>query len=138
VISKGLPPGPALTVDIIIVPAHAPDSIVLVRRKYPPLGWALPGGFVDQGETVEHAAVREALEETGLQVELDRQFHVYSDPSRDSRRHTVSVVFAGRASGVPKGSDDAAEACIFGAAELPSPIVFDHAQILDDFFRKRY
>ncbi len=137
-IAGGLPRGPALTVDMLIVPDHAPDSIVLVRRKFPPHGWALPGGFVDLGETVESAAAREALEETGLQVELGRQFHVYSDPARDSRRHTVSVVFVGRAAGTPRGSDDAAEARIFRASELPSPIVFDHAQILDDFFRKRY
>ena len=78
------------------------EQIVLIRRKNPPSGWALPGGFVDAGETVEQAAVREALEETSLSVELVRQFHVYSDPGRDPRGHTVSVVFFGRAEGEPK------------------------------------
>jgi 8-oxo-dGTP diphosphatase len=121
---------PALTVDVV---ALLPDDrVVLVRRRYPPPGWALPGGFVEGGETVEAAAVREAREETGLEVSLTDLLHVYSDPRRDPRRPTASVVFLGRTSGVPVGADDAAEARAFGWDELPSPIAFDHAEILAD------
>jgi len=127
---------PRLTVDVII--ELSGERLVLIRRKYPPLGWALPGGFVDVGETVEQAARREALEETSLSVELVRQFHVYSDPARDPRGHTVSVVFVGRAEGEPRGADDAAEARGFARNELPEPLVFDHGQILADFLGGRY
>ncbi|MBI3890416.1 MAG: NUDIX hydrolase [Candidatus Wallbacteria bacterium] len=136
--TAGPPRGPALTVDLIIVPEGIDDAVVLARRKFPPVGWALPGGFVDLGETVEAAAVREAQEETGLAVELERQFHVYSDPARDARQHTVSVVFLARAKGDPRGADDAEEAQIFRVSKLPSPLVFDHALILDDFVRRRH
>lgn len=130
-------PQPRLTVDVIIeLPAK--KRLVLVRRKNPPPGWALPGGFVDVGETVEQAAVREALEETSLSVALMRQFHVYSDPARDPRAHTVSVVFIGVADGEPKGADDAAEARSFARSELPRDLAFDHRQILDDYFAGRY
>lgn len=129
--------GPSLTVDIIIRMGD-PEHVVLVKRNNPPHGWALPGGFVDAGETVEHAAVREALEETQLQVTLDRQFHVYSDPLRDPRQHTVSVVFLGTAEGTPVGADDAAEAATFARQSLPSPLVFDHGRILEDYFTQRY
>lgn len=129
--------GPALTVDVIIRMGD-PDRIVLVKRRNPPHGWALPGGFVDAGETVEHAAAREALEETGLAVRLERQLHVYSDPARDPRQHTVSVVFVGDADGIPEGADDAAEARVFRRDELPSPIVFDHERILQDYFTRRF
>ena len=108
-----------------------------MKRKNPPHGWALPGGFVDAGETLEAAAAREALEETGLAVRLARQFHTYSDPARDPRRHTISTVFLADADGVPLGGDDAAEARVFPAAELPD-LVFDHAQILADYFAGRY
>ena len=94
-------PGPRLTVDVIIRMDDDARRIVLVRRRFPPPGWAIPGGFVDAGETVETAAAREALEETGLVVEDLRQFHVYSDPSRDLRGHTVSTVFTARAAGEP-------------------------------------
>jgi 8-oxo-dGTP diphosphatase len=114
------------------------SRVVLIERKNPPPGWALPGGFVDAGETVEDAAVREAAEETGLEVELVRQFHVYSDPSRDPRGHTVSVVFVGRARGSPEAASDAAEAGVFTAASLPERIAFDHAEILADYFSGRY
>ena len=125
---------PVPTVDVII---RAGGGIVLVRRKNPPLGWALPGGFVDAGETLEAAAAREALEETGLAVRLERQFHTYSDPSRDPRQHTISTVFLADAAGVPRGGDDAAEALVFPAGDLP-PLVFDHAQILADYLSGRY
>jgi 8-oxo-dGTP diphosphatase len=122
---------PAPTVDIII---QISGGIVLIKRRNPPLGWALPGGFVDYGEPLEQAAIREAKEETGLDVCLVRQFHTYSDPSRDQRQHTISTVFIATASGQPIGGDDAAEAQIFFRDNLP-PLAFDHAQILADFFR---
>ena len=125
---------PVPTVDLII---RLNGAIVLVKRKHPPLGWALPGGFVDAGETLEAAAAREALEETGLAVRLGRQFHTYSDPARDPRRHTITTVFLADAAGVPHGGDDAAEARGFLPGELP-PLVFDHAQILADYFADRY
>jgi 8-oxo-dGTP diphosphatase len=125
-----LPPGPAPTVDVVI--ALPGDRVVLVRRRHPPPGWALPGGFVDEGETLEAAAVREAREETGLEVTLTELLYVYSDPRRDPRRHTLSAVFLGRAAGEPAGGDDAAEARAFAWGELPSPIAFDHAAILAD------
>ncbi|MGD8329408.1 MAG: NUDIX hydrolase [Acidobacteriota bacterium] len=128
--------GPALTVDVII--EMKAGGIVLVERRNRPHGWALPGGFVEYGETVEQAAVREAREETGLDVELVRQLHVYSDPARDPRSHTVSVVFLGRAGGTPRGGSDAATARVCARDELPAPIVFDHAVILDDYFNGRY
>lgn len=124
------PRGPSPTVDVVI--SLPEDRVVLVRRRYPPPGWALPGGFVEVGETLETAAVREAREETGLAVELTDLLYVYSDPRRDPRRHTVSTVFMGRATGEPAGADDAAEARIFRWDELPSPLAFDHARILAD------
>ena len=116
----------------------SPDEVVLVKRRFPPHGWAIPGGFVDWGETVEAAAVREALEETSLHVKLVRQFHVYSDPARDPRGHTVSVVFVATGEGIPHGQDDAAEARIFRREALPSSLAFDHSQILSDYFDNRY
>lgn len=124
------PPGPSPTVDVVIrVPG---GRVVLVRRRHEPLGWALPGGFVDAGETLEAAAAREAQEETGLEVVLEDLLYVYSDPRRDPRRHTVSAVFLGRAAGEPAGADDAAEARAFAWDALPAPIVFDHPEILAD------
>lgn len=122
--------GPSPTVDVVI--ALPGDRVVLVRRKYPPPGWALPGGFVEEGETLEAAAVREAREETGLEVELTDLLYVYSDPGRDPRRHTLSAVFVGCASGEPEGADDAEEARGFTWSALPVPIAFDHGQILGD------
>ena len=122
---------PLPTADVII---EVGDRIVLVRRKNPPEGWAIPGGFVDVGETVEAAAAREGREETGLSVTLTALLGVYSDPARDPRHHTVSAVYVGRAEGVPRGGDDAAEARLFGEGDLPSPIAFDHAKILADYF----
>ena len=122
---------PLLTVDIII---ECGDGIVLIERRNPPSGWALPGGFVDYGESLEAAAVREAAEETSLAVRLVEQMHTYSDPGRDPRHHTVSTVFIARADGVPRGADDALKARIFKAENLPAPIVFDHTAILKDYF----
>ena len=126
---------PIPTVDIII---ELPEGIVLIERKNEPHGFAIPGGFVDYGEAVEHAAIREAKEETGLDVTLVRQFHVYSDPKRDPRKHTMSVVFIATAQGVPVADDDAASAGVFTRSNLPVPLCFDHAQILDDYFQKKY
>lgn len=125
------PRNPLLTVDIII---QCQGGIVLIERKNPPHGWALPGGFVDYGESLETAAMREALEETGLKVSLVEQMHTYSDPERDPRHHTVSTVFIATAKGTPKAADDARNAEIFTAKDLPSPIVFDHPTILNDYF----
>lgn len=125
---------PRLTVDLII---EMESGVVLVERKHAPLGWALPGGFVDLGETLEAAAVREAKEETSLDVTLLRQFHAYSDPSRDARGHTVSVVFVGSAEGTPKGGDDARVARVFALDQLPE-LAFDHAEILGDYLAGRY
>jgi 8-oxo-dGTP diphosphatase len=126
------PRSPSPTVDVVIlVPG---DGVVLVERKHEPRGWALPGGFVDLGETLEAAAVREAKEETGLDVVLSEQFHAYSDPRRDPRRHTITTVFLGAADGEPAGGDDAAQARAFAWDALP-PLVFDHAEILADVRR---
>ncbi len=121
---------PFPTVDIII---ETGGGIVLIRRRNPPLGWALPGGFVDYGESLESAAVREALEETSLEVELTGQLGAYSDPSRDPRQHTITVVFTARASGALQGADDAVEAKIFTLETLPKDLAFDHDRILKDF-----
>jgi len=124
---------PVPTVDIII--ELAGGGIALIKRKNPPPGWALPGGFVDYGESVEAAAMREAQEETGLEVELVEQFHTYSDPHRDPRQHTISVVFIARATGEPRGADDAAEARVFDPGELPEQMAFDHREILADYLK---
>lgn len=123
---------PVPTVDVII--EIAGRGIVLIRRKNTPVGWALPGGFVDYGESLEKAAIREAFEETSLRVELKGQFHTYSDPSRDPRQHNISTVFIARADGMPKAADDAADIGIFMEEELPRLLVFDHAEILADYF----
>lgn len=121
---------PVPTVDIII---EIGDKIVLIERKNPPSGWALPGGFVDYDESFETAALREAKEETGLKVTQLRQFHTYSDPSRDKRHHTVSTVFTGKAEGQPVAGDDARQARLFTRQNLPE-LAFDHGQILSDYF----
>lgn len=124
---------PVPTVDIII---EVEGGIVLIERKNPPYGWALPGGFVDYGESFEQAACREAEEETGLRVTELQQFHTYSDPGRDPRMHTASTVFTARAQGKPEGGDDARRAEIFTRENLPE-LVFDHAAILADYFAAR-
>ena len=100
--------------------------------------WALPGGFVDYGESLEHAACREAKEETGLDITLLRQFHTYSDPARDSRHHTITTVYIAEATGPVAAGDDAAQAGVFQPETLPEPIVFDHRDIIHDFFTGRY
>jgi 8-oxo-dGTP diphosphatase len=127
---------PTPTVDVII--ETRPDHVVLIRRKNPPHGWALPGGFVDYGECLEDAAVREAKEETGLDVTLTRQFHSYSDPKRDARQHNITTVYVAVAQGEPLGADDAAEARVFPITALPSPLCFDHGEILKDWTLGRY
>ena len=121
---------PLVTVDIIIQMA---GGIVLNKRKNPPPGWALPGGFVDYGETLNTAAVREAKEETSLDVRLIGQFHTYSDPSRDPRHHTISTVFMATAEGVPRAADDAKKVLICHLDKLPRPLAFDHGRILEHF-----
>ena len=125
---------PFVTVDIII---EINDKIVLIQRANPPYGWALPGGFVDYGESLETSAIREAKEETSLEVTLKEQFHTYSDPDRDPRHHTVTTVFIGKGVGTPKAADDAKRLGVFTERDLPKPIVFDHCKIIDDYFRYR-
>lgn len=122
---------PFLTVDIII---ELDNDVVLIRRKNPPYGWALPGGFVDYGESLEAAAIREAKEETSLDVELVSQLGAYSDPDRDPRQHNISFVFVARAKGKPRASDDALDIGIFDAESLPKELAFDHGRILKDYF----
>ncbi len=126
---------PVPTVDVIIEvrTAAGETGIVLIKRKNPPPGWALPGGFVDYGETLENAAVREAREETCLEVELLGQFHTYSDPHRDPRIHTISTVFIGQARDIPKGADDASEAVVVDPKIIRLPLAFDHRRIIDDY-----
>lgn len=124
---------PYPTVDIII--ELGSGGIVLIERKNPPFGWAIPGGFVDAGESLEAAAWREALEETSLDVRLVTQLHAYSDPARDQRFHTIAVVFVATAAGQPIARDDAKNCGIFTEETLPKPLAFDHARILKDYFR---
>lgn len=121
---------PTPTVDIIIEIA---DQIVLIERANPPFGWALPGGYVDYGESYEIAAAREAEEETNLKVENLKQFRTYSNPARDDRHHTASTVFTATAYGAPVAGDDAAKAQLYNKENLP-PLAFDHAEILNDYF----
>lgn len=123
---------PLPTVDIII--ETEPGGIVLIRRKNPPHGWALPGGFVGYGESLETAAIREAKEETSLEVALVHQLHTYSDPSRDPRHHTITTVYVGKALGRPTAADDAVEAVVVDENNLPFDIVFDHREIIQDYY----
>ncbi len=121
---------PFPTVDIII---RMGSKIVLIERRNFPHGWALPGGFVDYGETLEQAAHREAGEETGLKLSNMEQFRAYSDPDRDPRHHTISMVFAAVGEGIPRAGDDASNARLFSLDDLPAPLCFDHAKIIDDY-----
>ena len=123
---------PYVAADVII---RYQGGIVLIERKNEPAGWAIPGGFVELGESVEQAAVREAREETSLDVTLSELFHVYSKPGRDPRFQTVSVVFIGSGTGMLKGMDDARRAEVFRADNLPEKIAFDHRKILEDYYQ---
>jgi 8-oxo-dGTP diphosphatase len=128
------PETPPIAADIIIEMHDRPGRpIVLIERKHEPLGWALPGGFVDVGESVEAAAVREAAEETNLRVTLHALLGVYSEPNRDPRGHTVSVVYVASAAGEPQAMDDAAAVKVYDLHELPTQLAFDHAKILEDY-----
>lgn len=124
---------PLPTVDIII--ELDGGGVVLIKRGNPPFGWAIPGGFVDEGESLEDAARREALEETGLEVRLICQMHTYSDPGRDPRFHTITTVFTATASGLPTAGDDAAEAGVFTEQTLPEDMAFDHRAVMEDYFQ---
>ena len=124
---------PIPTVDIII--EIESKGIVLIKRKNRPYGWAIPGGFVDYGESLENAAVREAKEETNLDVKLIKQFHTYSDPIRDPRHHSISTVYIAKAKGIPQAKDDAVESGIFTKSNLPEEIAFDHRSILKNYFK---
>jgi 8-oxo-dGTP diphosphatase len=121
---------PPIAADVIV---EMGTRILLIERKNFPFGWAIPGGFVDFGETVEDAAAREVLEETSLEVELRALLGVYSRPDRDPRGQTVTIVYIGRATGNPKASDDAQAVGLFDPAATPSPLAFDHSQILADY-----
>jgi ADP-ribose pyrophosphatase YjhB (NUDIX family) len=125
---------PIPTVDIII--EIESKGIILIKRKNPPYGWAIPGGFVDYGESLEEAAFREAKEETNLDVERLRQFHTYSDPRRDPRHHSISTVYVAKGRGKPRAKDDAIEIAIFTESSLPDEIAFDHRSILKDYFNR--
>jgi 8-oxo-dGTP diphosphatase len=128
------PRTPLLAVDLIIELHDRPGRpIVLIERKHEPLGWALPGGFVDVGESVENAAVREAAEETNLEINLQTLLGVYSDPDRDPRGHTASVVYVASSAGDPVAMDDAAAVRVYDPANLPRQLAFDHARILEDY-----
>ena len=132
------PVTPGLAADTIIELVDRPGRpLVLIERKNPPYGWAIPGGFVDVGESMEQAAIREALEETALHIRLINLLGVYSDPARDPRGHTVSAVYIAEAAGEPCAQDDAAELAIFTLDDIPDKLAFDHKLILNDYRRFR-
>jgi ADP-ribose pyrophosphatase YjhB (NUDIX family) len=130
---------PIPTVDIIIEiqTNDGQEGIILIKRKNPPYGWALPGGFVDYGETLEEAAIREAKEETSLDIRLKYQMHTYSDPDRDPRQHTITTVYIAQAEGEPVARDDAQEIAVFSRDELNFSLAFDHKKILEDYFDRK-
>lgn len=130
---------PIPTVDIIIEMEHSggQPEIVLIKRKNPPYGWALPGGFVEYNESLEQAAKREAKEETSLDIQIVSQMFTYSDPMRDPRFHTITTVYIARANGTPEANDDAAEIGVFSRGKIDFPLAFDHAKILEDYFQRR-
>ena len=130
---------PTPTVDIIIEMIDRPHRpIILIERQNPPYGWAFPGGFLDYGEAAETAALREAAEETTLTIQLIEQFQVYSDPQRDPRKHTLSIVFIASAKGEPKAADDAKDIKIFHPWEQPEQLCFDHGKIWQDYWHYRH
>jgi 8-oxo-dGTP diphosphatase len=132
-----MPQTPLLTVDLVIEMVDRPGNpVVLIERRNPPHGWALPGGFVDVGETLELAAVREAREETLLDVKLKFLLGNYSDPSRDARGHTVSAVYVAEATGNPLAADDAANLMVCDPEQCPV-LAFDHARIIADYLNYR-
>jgi len=130
---------PFPTVDIVIEidREDGQPGIVLIERKNPPYGWALPGGFVDYGESLEEAAVREAKEETSLDIELLSQLHTYSDPARDPRFHTITTVYIAKANGRLQAQDDAKNIGVFTMEDRPRPLAFDHEKILEDYLREK-
>ena len=135
--SSGPPVTPRVAVDLVIHHPGHPGHVLVIERRNPPHGWALPGGFVDVGESTEQAAVREACEETGLEVGLEALLGVYSDPERDPRGHTVSAVYIARGRGEARADDDAVD-CAWLDPEDPDPVLaFDHRRILDDYRRWR-
>ncbi|MDP2901773.1 MAG: NUDIX hydrolase [Methylovulum sp.] len=128
------PVTPLLAADILIELIDLPERpFVLIERANPPFGWAVPGGFVDVGETVENAAIREAKEETSLDVNLTVLLGLYSNPKRDPRNHTVTAVYIAEARGLPVAADDAKHCGIFTFDNLPGELAFDHAQVLADY-----
>jgi 8-oxo-dGTP diphosphatase len=132
------PVTPPIAADIIIELVDRPERpILLIERKYPPLGWAIPGGFMDVGETIEQTAMREAEEEISLPVTLKALLGIYSHPERDPRGQTVSAVYVAEARGEPRAADDAANVQLFTPDNLPDILAFDHAQILQDYLRYR-
>ncbi len=129
------PTTPLIAADAIIelLDENNQPGIVLIERKNPPYGWAIPGGFVDVGETIEQAAVREAKEEVCLDVSLVCLLGLYSDPARDNRGHTATAIYIATATGIPQAADDAKKVAVFSLDNLPAKLAFDHAQVLQDY-----